>query len=171
VLSPRFFTPGLVLATALLAAVFGRASLHAAADGDLAVQIWSIEQGLPNSTVTALAQTRDGYLWVGTFNGLARFDGVRFVTFNPANTPAMKHARVQRLYVDSEDTLWINTYDGALISLRDGVFAEEWKSSCESARGENIPGADPRTGNSFCRRERGIDPAAARRAKSRANGK
>jgi ligand-binding sensor domain-containing protein/signal transduction histidine kinase len=126
--SPRFFLPGLLLAATSIAAVFGGQSLPAAEDGDLAVQIWSIEQGLPNSTVTALAQTRDGYLWVGTFNGLARFDGVRFVTFNPANTPAMKHARVQRLFVDAEDTLWINTYDGALISFRDGVFAEEWKS-------------------------------------------
>jgi signal transduction histidine kinase/ligand-binding sensor domain-containing protein len=123
----RLFSQSWLLAAASIATVFGCRPLHAAGDGDLAVQIWSIEQGLPNSTVTALAQTRDGYLWVGTFNGLARFDGVRFVTFNPANTPAMKHARVQRLFVDSEDTLWINTYDGALISFRDGVFAEEWK--------------------------------------------
>jgi ligand-binding sensor domain-containing protein/signal transduction histidine kinase len=95
--------------------------------GDLAVQTWSLEQGLPDSTVTAIAQTNDGYLWVGTFNGLARFDGVRFVAFNPGNTPALKHARVQRLYVDARGTLWINTYDGALISFRDGIFSEEWK--------------------------------------------
>ena len=50
---------------------------------------WQMEEGLPNNMVTALAQTPDGYLWIGTYNGLVRFDGVRFVVFDPANTPAL----------------------------------------------------------------------------------
>ena len=43
---------------------------------------WQVEQGLPQNKVTAVLQTRDGYLWVGTYNGLARFDGVRFTVFD-----------------------------------------------------------------------------------------
>src|SRR5712664_4178993 len=82
---------------------------------------------LPNSSVTAIAQTPDGYLWVGTYNGLARFDGVRFVTFDPVNTPALGHARIQDLFLDDSGTLWINTYRGGLTSYRDGTFCREWE--------------------------------------------
>src|SRR5258708_4154295 len=82
---------------------------------------------LPNSSVTAIAQTPDGYLWVGTYNGLARFDGVRFGTFDPVNTPALGHARIQDLFLDDSGTLWISTYRGGLTSFRDGVFRREWE--------------------------------------------
>jgi len=88
--------------------------------------VWTADSGLPSSSVTAVTQTPDGYLWVGTYNGLTRFDGVRFVTFDPANTPALAHARVRKLSVDAQGTLWINTYDGSMTSLRDGIFTREW---------------------------------------------
>ena len=61
-----------------------------AATADYLVDVWDTENNLPGSTVTAIAQTPDGYLWVGTYNGLARFDGVRFVTFDPG-----QHAGVE----------------------------------------------------------------------------
>jgi signal transduction histidine kinase/ligand-binding sensor domain-containing protein len=95
--------------------------------GDYILDVWDRESGLPNTTVTAVAQTRDGYLWVGTHNGLARFDGARSVVFDPENTPALKHARVVGLLVDSEGRLWINTYDGALTSWANGCFHFEWR--------------------------------------------
>src|SRR5689334_2013347 len=69
--------------------------------GDYLIDVWSADNGLRSSSVTAIAQTPDGYLWIGTYNGLARFDGVTFVTFDPANTPALQRARVRRLNVDS----------------------------------------------------------------------
>jgi signal transduction histidine kinase/ligand-binding sensor domain-containing protein len=87
---------------------------------------WTTGDGLPDSSVTAIAQTPDGYLWVGTYNGLVRFDGMRFVTFDPATTPALAHARVRKLSVDDEGTLWVNTFDGSMTSLKQGVFAREW---------------------------------------------
>ena len=93
--------------------------------------VWTADNGLPSSSVTAVAQTPDGYLWIGTFNGLTRFDGVRFVTFDPANTPALAHARVRKLAVDSGGTLWINTYDGSMTSLRNGGFTREWNGGDE----------------------------------------
>jgi signal transduction histidine kinase/ligand-binding sensor domain-containing protein len=96
-----------------------------AAPTDYLVDVWDTENGLPGSTVTAIAQTPDGYLWVGTYAGLARFDGVRFVTFDPANTPALSQPRVQGLFLDANGTLWINTFRGGLTSYRNGVFRNE----------------------------------------------
>jgi signal transduction histidine kinase/ligand-binding sensor domain-containing protein len=97
-----------------------------AAPADYLVDVWDTENGLPGSTVTAIAQTPDGYLWVGTYAGLARFDGVRFVTFDPANTPELSQPRVQGLFLDASGTLWINTFRGGLTSYRNGVFRHEW---------------------------------------------
>lgn len=95
--------------------------------GDYLISAWTSEDGLRSSSVTAIAQTPDGYLWVGTYNGLARFDGVRFVRFDPDNTPALPRARIRRLFVDPAGTLWINTYDGSLVSYREGQFTTQWR--------------------------------------------
>jgi len=114
---------GLCLAGALALLFSGPV---ARARTDYLTDVWTADNGLPSSSVTDLAQTPDGYLWVGTYNGLVRFDGVRFVTFDPANVPALAHARVRRLAVDSAGTLYINTYDGSLTSFRHGVFTREW---------------------------------------------
>jgi signal transduction histidine kinase/ligand-binding sensor domain-containing protein len=89
------------------------------------VRQWTSEDGLPANRVTALAQTRDGYLWVGTWFGLARFDGVRFVVFNGANTPELPVEAISALAVDRADgALWIGTPKG-LARLKDGDFARE----------------------------------------------
>src|SRR5262245_19207328 len=90
------------------------------------IQSWQTEHGLPQNYVTSITQTPDGYLWIGSYNGLARFDGVRFVTFEPSNTPALRHPRVERLFTDASGTLWINTHDGSLASWRAGRFTMEW---------------------------------------------
>jgi signal transduction histidine kinase/ligand-binding sensor domain-containing protein len=97
-----------------------------AATADYLVDVWDTEHNLPSSTVTAIIQTPDGYLWIGTYNGLARFDGVRFVTFDPVNTPELSQMRVQGLFLDANGLLWINTFRGGLTSYRDGVFRNEW---------------------------------------------
>ncbi len=96
------------------------------APADYLIDVWDTDDNLPNSVVTGIAQTPDDYLWVGTYDGLARFDGVRFVTYNHLTTPAISHSRIQALYVDAVGTLWINTYRGGLTSYRDGVFHREW---------------------------------------------
>jgi ligand-binding sensor domain-containing protein/signal transduction histidine kinase len=97
-----------------------------AAPVDFLVDDWDTENNLPSSTVTSIEQTPDGYLWIGTYNGLARFDGARFVTFDPVNTPALRQGRIQGLYRDASGTLWINTFRGGLVSYRDGLFRNEW---------------------------------------------
>ncbi len=93
------------------------------------IDTWTGDNNLPDSSVTSIAQTADGYLWIGTFNGLARYDGVRFVTFDPANTPQIEHARISGLFTDDHGTLWINTYDNSMTSLQNGVFTHEWSDA------------------------------------------
>ena len=102
------------------------ASIATAQPRDYLVDVWDTERGLPSSLVASVAQTPEGYLWVATQNGLLRFDGLRFVAFDPDNTPQLPHARVEHVFVDAAGTLWINTYDGSITSWRDGVFRQEW---------------------------------------------
>ena len=83
---------------------------------------WQVDEGLPNNSVQAVAQMRDGYLWIGTRNGLARFDGVNFTVFNDRTTPALKTASVAALCADQDGALWIGTDGGGLARLRDGIF-------------------------------------------------
>lgn len=83
---------------------------------------WQSDEGLPNNYVRAIVQTPDGYLWVGTSAGLARFDGLRFTAFTPQNTPPLQSANITALCVDREGTLWIGTYGGGLVCLKGGAF-------------------------------------------------
>jgi signal transduction histidine kinase/ligand-binding sensor domain-containing protein len=83
---------------------------------------WKTDDGLPDNAVTAVVQTRDGYLWVGTYGGLARFDGVHFTVFNSASTPGLQSDRVTSLFEDTQGTLWIGHERGDLTRYRDGKF-------------------------------------------------
>lgn len=84
-------------------------------------QAWLTENGLPQNTVQSIVQTRDGYLWIGTQEGLARFDGLNFTVFDKENTPAFKSNDIRFLYEDRQDRLWISTSYG-LICRHDGDF-------------------------------------------------
>ena len=85
-------------------------------------EAWGAQEGLPQNTVPAIAQTRDGYLWVGTELGLARFDGVRFSVFDKSNTPELKSNAVYALLADHQGNLWIGTNGGGLVRFQDGRF-------------------------------------------------
>lgn len=94
--------------------------------GDYLVQTWDTSSSLPHNTVRVIAQTADGYLWLGTENGLARFDGVRFENYVRENSPALANPNIEFLQLDSGGTLWV----GALgqIASWDGrrLVAQEW---------------------------------------------
>ncbi|MGH9841356.1 MAG: sensor histidine kinase [Blastocatellia bacterium] len=85
---------------------------------------WTTNNGLPHNWIQAVRQTRDGYLWLTTRDGLARFDGLRFRVFNKNNTPEMTSNRFtyHALWEDREGNLWMGTLDGGVIRHRDGVF-------------------------------------------------
>src|SRR5437899_4549364 len=86
-------------------------------------EAWGIEGGLPQTTVTAIAQTTEGYLWLATEEGLVRFDGVRFTVFDKENTPALHSNNIQALVADRLGNLWIGSRGGGLIRLKDGEFS------------------------------------------------
>ena len=86
------------------------------------VRVWQSDDGLPQNAVSAVVQTRDGYLWVGTYNGLARFDGVRFRVFDHGNTEQLPNNRVTSLFESDDASLWISHETGELTRLRDGRF-------------------------------------------------
>lgn len=90
---------------------------------ELVRTFWNVEDGLPQSTPRAITQTRDGYLWVGTFNGLARFDGIRFTSYTVANTPELVSDGISVLREDRDGRLWIGTRAGGLVFYRNGRFA------------------------------------------------
>jgi ligand-binding sensor domain-containing protein/signal transduction histidine kinase len=84
-------------------------------------QVWRTDSGLPQNTVHAVLQTRDGYLWLGTDGGLVRFDGIDFVTFDAENSPQFASDTVYDLMQDESGTLWISTAVG-LLSYRGAAF-------------------------------------------------
>jgi len=78
--------------------------------------------GLPQNTVRAVQQTRDGYLWFTTFDGLVRYNGARFEVFNKANSKGINSNRFMSLYEDVDGTLWTGTEDGGLTHYANGQF-------------------------------------------------
>lgn len=84
---------------------------------------WQTEQGLPLNTVQALLHTRDGYLWVGTGGGLARFDGVRFAMLESPAVPQLVSRSIFALFEDRDGNLWIG-YGGGAAMYRDGTFRQ-----------------------------------------------
>jgi len=91
---------------------------------DYLIKKWTTEEGLPQNTVTSIVQTSDGYIWLGTFGGLARFDGVRFTVFDSINAPSLKSNRILSLYEDKWKRLWIGTETGEVYSFHSNTFTE-----------------------------------------------
>jgi len=78
--------------------------------------VWNEQHGLPENGVQAVTGTRDGYLWLGTQAGVARFDGVRFTVFDRSNTDEIKASLIKSLLEDRAGNLWIGT-DGSGLNL------------------------------------------------------
>jgi len=82
---------------------------------------WTVERGLPHGTVRGFAQTRDGYLWLATYEGLVRFNGEKFRIYDKASGPAILNSGIVTLARTSDDALWLGTF-GGLIRFRNGQF-------------------------------------------------
>jgi len=84
---------------------------------------WGVSDGLPSDTVAAIVQTPEGYLWIGTPNGLVRFDGVAFKVFSATTHPGIIDNAVHTLFVNKKGVLWIGTEKGAMV-YRNGYFEQ-----------------------------------------------
>lgn len=89
---------------------------------DYTRRVWSMTEGLPQNTVTAVRQTREGYLWVATLDGIARFDGVRFETFNLIRAAGMENNIATALAEAPDGSVWVGTRSG-LARFHDGRFS------------------------------------------------
>jgi ligand-binding sensor domain-containing protein/signal transduction histidine kinase len=87
-----------------------------------ALHLWQTDDGLPDNSVQAITQTADGFLWVGTHGGLARFDGNQFICYDARNSPALKNSSITALCAGKDGSLWIGTDGGGLVRLFNGVF-------------------------------------------------
>src|SRR5262245_43148707 len=76
---------------------------------------WNTANGLPQNSVNAVVQTRDGYLWIATYGGLARFDGVKFTLFDVADTEGITSNRILSLCESRDGGLWIGTSNAGLM--------------------------------------------------------
>ena len=86
-------------------------------------RIWQTRQGLPQSSILAIHQTRDGYLWLGTADGLVRFDGVRFTSPEDLDGLALPKMSVRQLAEDARGALWIATSNAGLFRIENGSVA------------------------------------------------
>lgn len=85
-------------------------------------QGWNTQMGLPQGTVSAIVEDAFGFLWIGTFGGLVRFDGNQFEVFDQSRVPELLSNYISSLHFDREGTLWIGTAEGQLLHMRDGRF-------------------------------------------------
>ncbi|MEP6960565.1 MAG: two-component regulator propeller domain-containing protein, partial [Acidobacteriota bacterium] len=104
--------------------------------------IWTQQQGMPQDTVRAITQTEDGFLWIGTNEGLARFDGFEFTTFTKNNS-ALPSNTVTALGAGLDGSLWIGTLNG-LARYKDGLFSTVGRR--EGLEDESIAGLFPDRG-------------------------
>jgi len=115
-----------------------------------AFRSWQSEQGLPQDRVRALAQTSDGYIWLGTDDGVARFDGARFVSFGlPEGLPT---GPIRTLFGDNEGALWIGSIGNGLMrwqaghatafTMAEGLPSDSIESLAEDNEGRVWVGTD-----------------------------
>jgi ligand-binding sensor domain-containing protein len=83
---------------------------------------WTADNGLPQNIIRDIQQTPDGYLWLATLDGLARFDGIRFTVYNKANSPGIGSTRFTSIYEDRNGDLWLGTEASGVTRYRKGSF-------------------------------------------------
>jgi diguanylate cyclase (GGDEF)-like protein len=107
----------------LLACLLSMPLLAAAADlHELARRTWTTREGLPHNSINALAQTADGYLWLATWEGLARYNGREFQLFGRDRLPPLEDVAMRSLHLDHEGALWVGGVRGDLLRYKDGAW-------------------------------------------------
>src|SRR2546421_5383645 len=112
--------PQLFLISLLWCLLCGASSSTVA--GEYVFSRWLTEHGLPQNSVYSILQTKDGYLWLTTLDGLVRYDGVRFTVFDKGNTKGLVTSRFIKLFEARDGALWIVAEENGLVRYKDGKF-------------------------------------------------
>jgi len=125
------------------------------------VDTWTEETGFPALEITAIHQSRNGYLWIGTGSGLFRYDGARFVVYDKSSSPTLPLSRISAIYEDRTGDILIGTFGGGLSRLSNGTITTmKWQNGlpsdyvsaiCEDTDGTLWVGTD---GKGMCRIEK-----------------
>ena len=121
----------------------GRAANDAATE--FAIEAWMTEHGMPQNSVTALLQTRHGYIWAATYSGIAQFDGNQFKVFDSSTTNGLPNSRITSLFEDAKGDIWVGHDTGDLTRYSDGEFHPEqihakWTAGMISGIGADVRG-------------------------------
>jgi ligand-binding sensor domain-containing protein/anti-sigma regulatory factor (Ser/Thr protein kinase) len=112
-------------------------------NSEFIIQVWNSENGLPQNSINGCKQTSDGFIWIYTRNGLSRFDGNAFDTYNTKNTKGLEHNNFKSVYEDKNHNLWFISIDNKLTFYSKGLFKhielkEDINNVCENKNGEII---------------------------------
>jgi signal transduction histidine kinase/ligand-binding sensor domain-containing protein len=123
---PRFMRRCTVMAFAMALVLLQLASLAAAelpgVGSEYLIEVWQSDDGLPQNSVISMAQTTDGYLWMSTFGGIARFDGRRFDVYDDDAIPQVSRRTFSTLRADATGNLWMRSDDNVIVEGRNGHF-------------------------------------------------
>ncbi len=111
------FSAGLFLGLLVGPAIFAAEPV-----AEYSSRIWQSDEGLPLDAVHAVTQTQDGFLWVGTESGLARFDGTQFTLFDDKVVPGLTNAQISGLRTTRDGSLWMATRGAGLYRYKGGQF-------------------------------------------------
>ena len=115
----RFENPGCILR--LLAYLTILFCMVEPARAQYGFEVWTVDNGMPENEIRGITQTPDGYLWIATFNGLARFDGVHLTLFNRETAGLLSNQFGTMLQGKAGD-LWLDSVDRGIVRYHDGVF-------------------------------------------------
>lgn len=132
--SPNAWRPGVVAMTILIAISLPQVSAELSREPHFLVRSWDTRHGIPNAPVVGIQRSPDGYLWVATKRGIARFDGVRFVVYDESHIPEFKGRSVTALLVDGSGAIWIGTDNGLIYVAGDRIDLSVRSVKQEGAR-------------------------------------
>lgn len=116
----------LLLSCALIADAFCKSALVSFSNEFMA-EHWGLDEGYPENSCSGIAIAPDGYLWLGTFRGLVRYNGHRFSHWAPDALPELARTSITSMFSDRSGRIWFSTYEGLI--LFDGQTWRQWKDN------------------------------------------
>jgi len=99
--------------------------------GQYVIRKWEKDEGLPQNSINSILQSKDGYIWIGTQEGLVRFDGLNFTIFDKNNTKGIPSNHILSIVEDEKGILWIGTFGGGIFSFSNGIAKSYYhKENC-----------------------------------------